>query len=182
MPREVLISYSGRQELDLHRELGPGQAHRYEGPRFDCADLRNATFRYHPLFLFSPDDYWHQASYTASFRRARLDNADFRTINVIGTGRSSDHCCPRDLFITWSGSSSLAGGPWVFRATFDTDDPAWDDPPSPSEETRERFSMSIKAITDAFAGAQWQHAKLPRPLASIFTSSPPPAISQQPCR
>ncbi|HWW60599.1 MAG TPA: hypothetical protein VN181_04450, partial [Thermoanaerobaculia bacterium] len=139
-----------------------------------------ATFRNHPLFIFSPDDTWHHASYSTSFRRARLDDADFRTMPVIGVGRSSDHCCSRDLFLTFAGGSSASGGPWVFLGWFDTDEPGWDRPP-PSKATRERYSMSIKAITDAFAGAQWQGAKLPRPLASIFNSSPPATTSQQPC-
>jgi uncharacterized protein YjbI with pentapeptide repeats len=180
VPRQSFISYSGRQELDMYKELRPDMAHRYEGPRFDCADLADATFRNHALFLFSPDDYWHRESYTASFRGARLHNADFRTISVIGVGRNSEDCCPSDLFPMWGGGSSLGGGPWVFLAWFDTDKPGFNHP-VPSERTRERFSMSIKAVTDAFAGAQWQGAKLPNPLASIFSITPPRSSAPQPC-
>lgn len=180
VPREPWFSYSGRQEVAFQRELGRGQAHRFEGPRFDCADLRNATFHNHPLFIFSANDYWRHSSYSTSFRGARLENADFRTINVIGVGRAMDDAIPRDLFLTGSGGSSLGGGPWGFRASFDTDQPGFDHPPPP-EKTRERYSMAIKAVSDAFAGAQWQRAKLPRPLANIFSTAPPPASPPQPC-
>jgi uncharacterized protein YjbI with pentapeptide repeats len=176
VPRESFTSYSARQLLNLGEHFRPDQGYHFDGPRYDCADLRNSTFRNHQMFLFSADDYWRLGSYSTSFRGARLDSADLRTITVMGMGRGMEDACTRELFITCAGGDT----PFRFLATFDTDPAGFKSQP-PSEKTRQRFAGSIKAITDAFAGAQWQRAKLPRPLASLFGISPPPVSSDPPC-
>jgi len=178
-PREPGSQYPGEQLLDLATRFAADQAFQYDGPRFDCADLRNATFRNHVLFLFSPDDFWHLGSYTTSFRGTRLDGADFRTVGVLGVGNGPNAITP-ELFVTGAGGTSNGTKAYSFFAWFDTDNSAF--PPAvPSDATRQRFITSTRALADAFAGAQWRRAKLPRPVSTLFSESPPPAASGRPC-
>lgn len=177
---EAALPYAGNQTVDLQSRSLPGRGFMYEGPNFDCADLRNSTFRNHPLFLFLPDDLGSHGLQTTSFRGARLDDADFRTVYAIGALPRGEDTLPRDLFFIWSGGSSRDGGPWVFEASFDTDSPTFA-AGVPSDATRRRFANSLSELRDSFAGAQWQHAKLPRPLRSVFRTDPPPSASNRPC-
>lgn len=177
---EAVLPYGGNQTIDLQTRSLEGHGFMYEGPIFDCADLRNSTFRNHPLFLFLPDDLWSHGQQTTSFRGAQLDDADFRTVYAVGALPRGENTLPRDLFFIWGGGSSRDGGPWVFLASFDSGSPAFA-AGVPSETTRHRFANSLSVLRDSFAGAQWQHAKLPRPLGSVFRTDPPPSTSNRPC-
>jgi uncharacterized protein YjbI with pentapeptide repeats len=175
---EFFVSYSDRQQMELAKA---NQGYEYEGPMFDCADLRGATFENHRLFTFSPDDGGRLVTHTTSFHRAILDGADFRYFGVLGIATGADACEPY-LFQSCMGATEV-GGPSILTAYFEvnTDAPrsATLKPPSPA--ALDRYAMAFQSLALSFAGSKWQRTRWPAVVRDRFRAAPPPSQSQFPC-
>lgn len=163
----------------LHRDLT-------NGPLFNCADLKGASFTGRVIFTFisDEDDRAGSSFWFASFVKANLEQTDLRHAVLIGLDKGKEAAMPFDDVSSSSGGWSLVdqikgllnknrkGEPSdlpeldinerVFRIKLNESAKL-----SPSQN---RYVTSFKLMEMAFAGSNWQAASLPRGMVDYLNS------------